>query len=129
MRQLCVIITLLALLSTSFGAAPPLIVPPQPNQLTPVEIKWTAVPTSTDTGCAETIWLDMLAFSNGGTARTVTVSDAQGTPIPVFNAVQLNPNQVTVLAVPTGGMRMDGGFTLSASGSGVAYQFRGKVRR
>jgi len=124
-----VMIALLSLYIGAFAAAPTLITPPVTN-LTTVEINWTAVPISSDFGIAQTIWLDSISFSTAGTARTVTVSDRQAAPVTVINAVALTANQVTVLALPApGGLRMENGFTIVASGAGVVYQFRGRIRR
>lgn len=114
--------------SVCWAAAPSLIIPPTTG-LTTVEINWTSVPTSTDVGCAETIWLTHMAFSTAGTARTITVLDAQGSPVTWATAVPLTANQITIITFPQDGIRNQGGFSLSASGAGVVYQFRGKVRR
>lgn len=122
-----VMITLLTLYIGAFAAAPPLIIPPSPN--TTVEIVWTAAPVAQDIGIAETIWLDALSFSTGGTARAVTIADRNTVPVLVLNNVSLSANQLTVITLPAGGMRMEKGFTITTSGAGVFYQFRGRLRR
>lgn len=130
MRRPSVIITVLAFLVFGLLAtAPTLITPPSDSTLTVVEIPWTAVPTSTDDAVVGTVWLDYLAFSVAGTGRTVTLVDKQASPITFINAIALSANQLTVITLPSGGMRLQGGFTVVASGSGVVYQFRGKVVR
>lgn len=125
-RFVSVLVVLTA--SLLMAAAPTLIIPPTVN-LTDVEINWTAAPTSSEKVCAETIWLDHLAFSVAGDARTVTATDAQGSPITWMTAIPLSANQLTLIALPSKGIRMQGGFYLTASGSGVVYQFRGRVKR
>jgi hypothetical protein len=122
-------LVLLALVVAATAAAPTLIQPPSTPGLTVVEIPWTAVPTSTDVGSASTIWLDHISFSVAGTARTITAVDGQASPITWLTAIPLAANQVTVVAFPAGGMRLQGGFSLSASGAGVVYQFRGRIQR
>ena len=130
-RLATVTVTLLALLvSLAQATAPTLYIIPPDQTLTTVAIRWTAVPTSPDVACAETIYLDYLSFSTGATARTVTATDAQGSPITWLTAVPLAANQFTVIAIPQGGKAvLFGGFSISASGSGVVYQFSGRVKR
>lgn len=122
-----VIITLLVLCLPAMAAAPALIIPPADSVLTTVEIDWTAAPTSVDNGIVETIWLDTISFGVAGTARTVTITDKQTSAKTVLTAVPLSANQFTTITFP--GVRFAGGFTIVASGAGVVYQFRGRVRR
>ena len=120
------ICTLLLAVLSVWASAPTLIVPP--STLTVVETEWAAVPTSPTAVCNQTIWLDQIVFSSGADARTITAVDAQGSPVTWMTAVSISANQIVVISFPRG-VRMQGGFTISASGSWIVYQFKGRVNR
>lgn len=123
-QTLCVMITFL--LALSLVAAPTLIIPPT-GILTTVEINWTACPTSPEAIISETIWLDSISFGVAGTGRTVNLADKQSSPITPLTTIALTANQFTTIALAGG--RFGGGMTLTCSGAGVVYQFRGRVKR
>jgi hypothetical protein len=131
MRYRLAIISLIVLgLAVSLlGVAPTLYTYPGDSFLTDVETLWQSAPTSADDAIAETIWLNQLSLGCAGTPRTVTITDKQGTPVGVLTAVPLSANSVATWVFPSKGTRLDGGFTIVASGVGVTYQFSGKVRR
>jgi hypothetical protein len=127
-RRIFACALLIVAASILFAAAPAHIIPPT-SRLTVLEIDWQDVPTSTDIGIAETIWLDSIQFGTASTGRTVTVTARAGTAKSPINAVSLAANQYTSIVFPSGGMRLTGGFNIVASGAGVVYQFRGRVSR
>jgi hypothetical protein len=127
MRILSVIITLLLASFLAFGTTPTPIRIPADRNLESIVVPWTAVATSPEVAYSGDIFLTYLGFGCAGTARTITAVDAQGTPITWMTAVPLSANQFTVIAIPTGGYSyLKGGFSLSASGAGVVYQFSGR---
>ena len=133
MKRTDVMITLgvlILLLTSLWAAAPPvptLLLPPM-NNLSVVEIKPVALPTSAGVAVTATTWLDMVTLTNTtGGALTVTISDRQTSPVVILPTVSIPAN--TLIVVQFGGTRMDGGFTWVASGSGVNGYFRGRQVR
>lgn len=72
------------------------------------------LPGSDTDEATQTVWITELhLMNNTSTTRTVTVKDKQGTPVPLLKDIAIDPGSEFHRKYT--GMKMEGGFTWSAS--------------
>lgn len=75
-------------------------------------------------------WIDLILLSNfTGSAATVTLTDNQGTPLNMLNAVSIAANSTSLIVFP-GGIFVDSGMQINASAtSSIQAKWRGAIKR